>query len=178
VYLAYGSNIDPGRLAAYVDGSDAGSPWGSHRGSTDRTPTRVVGAGWLRGRLCFGGRSRRWGGGVAHAHLGHRRRELFVVRYEISRRQFLDLVSQENGGAAVALDWEALAVHGAHRCTDGAYATVAAVGGDGGGLLVTGGGSVAPQDPSEAYLTVVRSGLRAYLDEATTTAYLGRSLAR
>ncbi len=64
-YVAYGSNLQAARFGCYLAG---GRPPGARReyaGCRDTTPWRVEAPVTVPGRLCFGGVSPTWGGGLA-----------------------------------------------------------------------------------------------------------------
>jgi hypothetical protein len=176
VYLAYGSNVDPDRLQAYITGSDATSPYGAHVGSADHTPVRMLGTAWVRGHLRFGGTSLRWGGGVALADQRVREPQLFVVRYEVSRRQLVDLVGQENRNTVATIDWDVLDRDGRCRVAEHLYDTLAAPGPDPSEVLLTSGSHGPRRPPAERYLAVLQAGLRAHLGTAAAERYLAAAL--
>ncbi len=175
-YLAYGSNTWPTRFRAYIDGAGADSPFGPHGGSTDRSPTRVLGTRWIVGRLMFGGSSRRWGGGVAFALPGEPGPGIFVVEYEITRAQLTDLAMQENGNdAQTRVDWHELARSGDTVVSQGLYGRLTMVGPRPAALL-TAPDAPKPAAPTPAYLQTVRRGLRHWLGASRADAYLAESL--
>ena len=64
-YVAYGSNLQAARFGCYLAG---GRPPGARReyaGCRDTTPWRAAAPVTVPGRLCFGGVSPTWGGGLA-----------------------------------------------------------------------------------------------------------------
>jgi hypothetical protein len=65
-YVAYGSNLQAARFGCYLAG---GRPPGARReyaGCRDTTPWRDAAPVEVPGRLCFGGVSPTWGGGLAY----------------------------------------------------------------------------------------------------------------
>jgi hypothetical protein len=93
-YVAYGSNLSRERFRAYLEG---GVPAGSRRtylGARDRTPPRRSESMWLPGRLCFGGRSTVWGGGLAFLDIDGDAR-VAVRAHLVTFGQFSDVVTQE-----------------------------------------------------------------------------------
>ena len=94
VYGGYGSNADRARLEEYIFGStDRGH--GPHRGSADRSPIRAGPLTTISGRLYFGGRSKRWGAGVAFIDQTIRDSAVYVQTYRISETQLRDIARQE-----------------------------------------------------------------------------------
>jgi hypothetical protein len=104
-YASYGSNMWWDRFRCYLDG---GTPPGAsethvHDGARDPSPptdSRVV---RLPYRMYFAGRATRWdGGGVSfldHARVDHHE-GAWGRAWRISKEQFDDVVSQENGLSA------------------------------------------------------------------------------
>jgi hypothetical protein len=182
-YVSYGSNMSAARLACYVRG---GRPPGGSRvnpGCRDRTlPERDVPVD-LPGTLYFAGKSPQWGGGVAfydHEEPGFTAARGYLVTYG----QLADIAAQEMYRDPSDEDpLEDLVanplVGGRHEVGPGRYETLVEVGRYDGLPLLTftsphGVGHVEHTPPTEAYLDLIRTGLResrAWDDEAVT-AYL------
>lgn len=105
-YVAYGSNLSAARLRCYLQG---GTPTGARRaqpGARDPRPPSGDRRHDLPHALGFGGRSRKWGGGVAFLDVRRRGRTLGRA-WRLTVGQLADLVAQENDlapGAVVLTD--------------------------------------------------------------------------
>lgn len=102
-YVAYGSNLCATRLGCYLEG---GTPAGGRRetaGARDPRPPR----GWRRvvlpHPLWFGGPSRTWRGGPAFLDVDGAG-EAVGRAWLVTRDQLADVVAQENGLAAGAVE--------------------------------------------------------------------------
>lgn len=107
-YLAYGSNLCPGRFHAYILG----------KSFKDRIPERgcrnkclpKAEAGHIGcGRLILGSWSKSWNSAIAFLEVGAHGSQFFGRRYRITWEQFLDVAFQENGQApgdtAIDIQW-------------------------------------------------------------------------
>lgn len=96
-YVSYGSNMDPRRLRAYLEGGAPPGGAAEHPGARDGAPPADSAGVTLPGRMYFAGRSRVWdGGGVAfydHDAAGPTPARAFLVTAE----QFTDIAAQEMG---------------------------------------------------------------------------------
>ncbi len=186
VLCSYGSNIDGRRFRAYIHGSSADSGFGEHRGSADAGGFREVGTAWIDGELRFGGTSRRWSGhGMAYADVPRGESErssdrLFVVMYDIGWQQFLDVVSQENGGVDVHVDPDQLFSEGQSIVSDKFYdcAVALKVGAHDRCILLTHDGLATFNAPAPDYLDIIVGALGRRLPAPQWRAYLDRALAR
>lgn len=187
-YVSYGSNMCFARFACYIEG---GLPPGGTRenpGARDRRlPERTIPVD-LPGTVYFAGDSPQWGGGVAfydHATPGRASARGYLVTAE----QFADIAAQEMyrlprpGDPLADLVLSPLD-GGRHELGPGRYETLLDVGEHEGLPLLTftsphGLDHVEHTRPSEAYLSMVRDGLRetrgwddeeisSYLSEITT----------
>ena len=170
VYGGYGSNADQARLEEYIFGSpDRGH--GPHRGSADRSPIAAGPLTTISGRLYFGGRSKRWGAGVAFIDQTIVGSAVFVQTYRISETQLRDIARQE---AAAPEDHPVdLPERGASslfrpRANYGRLAHTSE-----GIYIVTSPGHREPSVPSVEYVRRIADGLVAGgLDRATVRDYL------
>jgi hypothetical protein len=175
-YLAYGSNLAPARLRAYIDGADAGSVYGHHEPCEDTSDTPALRAHWIRGRLVFGGRSVRWGGGTATVDLLATSEWFFAVEYELTRVQFAHLVRQESPTNTAEVDWPALLDSGRCSVGEGGHGVVARPAGHH-GLLVTTPRPPVPTSPPTAYVATMRAGLLNWMRDLEADDYLRRLVA-
>ncbi len=168
-YVSYGSNMSSARFACYLEG---GVPPGGSRenpGARDRRlPTRTIPVD-LPGTVYFAGESPQWGGGVAfydHAAPGFAAARGYLVTAE----QFADIAAQEmyraprDGDPLAELVLSPLD-GGRHQLGPGRYETLLEVGRYDDLPLLTftsphGHEDVAHTRPTEAYLSMVRDGLR------------------
>ena len=182
-YVSYGSNMSAARLACYLQG---GRPPGGSRvnpGARDRTlPARDIPVD-LPGTLYFAGESPQWGGGVAfydHDEPGFTAARGFLV----TPGQLADIAAQEmyrdpsDDDPLEDLVSRPL-VDGRHEVGPGRYETLVEVGRYDDLPLLTftsrhGHGHVEHTRPSEAYLDMIRTGLRESRawDEQQVAAYL------
>ena len=182
-YVSYGSNMSAARLACYLRG---GRPPGGSRanpGARDRTlPHRDVPVD-LPGTLYFAGESPQWGGGVAF--YDHAKPGFTAARgYLLTAGQLADVAAQEmyrdprEGDPLEDLVLRPLE-GGRHEAGPGRYETLVEVGRYDGLPLLTftsphGFGTVQHASPSEAYLDMLRTGLRESRawDEQQVASYL------
>lgn len=167
-YVAYGSNLDPRRLACYLEG---GRPPGGSRvnpGARDATPPQADLPVLLPGTTYFAGQSPQWGGGTAfydHDAPGGTAARAFLL----TAGQFADVTAQEmyrtpsDGDPVEELVREPLP-GGRHALGPGAYETLVAVGERDGVPMLTftaphGVGDVVHTDPSPAYLATMARGI-------------------
>jgi len=168
-YVSYGSNMSWARFACYIAG---GVPPGGSRanpGARDRTlPERAVPVD-LPGTVYFAGESPQWGGGVAfydHTVPGSTAARGYLVTAE----QFADVAAQEmyrlpRHGDPLADLLLAPIDGGRHELGPGRYETLVEVGRLEDLPLLTftsphGLDHVEHTQPTEAYLSMVRDGLR------------------
>jgi hypothetical protein len=168
-YVAYGSNLAAARLACYLEG---GCPPGGSRvnpGARDRTlPARSEPVD-LPGTTYFAGESPQWGGGVAFYDPDEPGRTA-ARGYLVTTEQFADIAAQEmyrlpHDGDPLAELVRAPLDGGRHELGPGRYETLLEVGRYEGIALLTfssphGFDHVEHTRPSEAYLSVMREGLR------------------
>jgi hypothetical protein len=95
-YVAYGSNVNPERLARYFHGF-------AHGALEDAIveQAQVVD---LDRRVYFAGRSRRWDGGVAFVSLTREPAGARGRAYPLTVEQFGHLIERENAGTAMVID--------------------------------------------------------------------------
>ncbi len=168
-YVSYGSNMAAERLSCYVLG---GCPPGGTRvnpGARDPSPPARSLPVDLPGTVYFAGESPQWGGGVAF--YDHETPGRAVGRgYLVSSGQFADIVAQEvyrvpqEGDPLEAVVTSPLR-SGGHTLGPGRYETLLEVGRYDGLPLLTftcphGAGHVPHSRPTEAYLDMMRTGLR------------------
>ena len=96
VYGAYGSNMDPTRFDKYIAGADGGEH-GAHAGSSDKTPTIVIGVRTIGAQLYFAGQSKRWGAATAYLSFVEPEAKSYLQTYSVSEQQMVDLARQEAG---------------------------------------------------------------------------------
>lgn len=97
-YVAYGSNMLPDRLNAYLVGSDDASPYGRHAAAIDTSPPLKQQSLWVKHSLYFAGSSARWQGGVAFLSLVQApNAPICAVAYLISESQLHHVIASENG---------------------------------------------------------------------------------
>ena len=158
-YAAFGSNLLPSRLGAYLGG---GRPAGSRRtysGGRDTAPPRESRTVTLPGHLHFGGLSTVWGGGLAFYDPA--RRDRCTVRaYLITFGQFSDLVAQEarrSVGTDLVLASDGHTYHGLSVI----YDAVVPIGELDGRPMLTLTTTAVHQEnaPSAEYVTVILAGL-------------------
>ena len=186
-YVAYGSNADPGRFAAYLAG---GRPPGAARhylGCRDRSAAMQATPLVVGHRRYFAGESAVWGGGIAF--LDPRPTPAARTRcvgYRITLEQLVDVAAQENGGEAGDLvvpdvlpaAGEVQAVAGARRSYD-TFLGLPAVGGTP-AVTLTCATRLRPETvPGPEYLGLVVAGIARHHGEAPDAVLaelLGRSL--
>jgi hypothetical protein len=165
-YAAYGSNLDPVRLADYLDRA------------RDRRPPAASSGTALDHQLRFGGTSRKWGGGVAFVDPLPGSGRSLVRRWLVTADQFADVYAQENGAGAgdVEVDLDALAAAGQLDVAAGRYGRLLHLGHHDGHPVVTFTSPEPPaaSSPTGAYLARLAVGLREShrLDDAALVAYL------
>ncbi|CAN5342391.1 hypothetical protein BH09ACT12_BH09ACT12_09620 [soil metagenome] len=163
-YAAYGTNLDPARLACYLEG---GTPSGGTRstpGARDPRPPRDVRRVQLPGSVYFAWTSPTWGGGVAFldpTDSGTSAGQAYLLTGE----QFSDVVAQEMHRApGVDLDLTLLGGRPSWAFGEGRYETLHVVAEiDGVPVVTFTAPTSAPLDfraPSAAYLRVMGRGLR------------------
>lgn len=173
--LAFGSNVNADRLQAYISGSASNARYGTHTGSLDPTPPTQVASDWIRGRLRFGGVSRRWGPhGIAYADLAGPAKRLFVVEYEMSWQQLVDLVAQENGMRSLEIDTLELEQNGLTTVSDRFYNSLVKFdrGADSPAVLLTHLGPTRYKPPAPRYIEVIREGLEDFMSPDEAARYL------
>ena len=158
-YAAFGSNLLPSRLGAYLAG---GRPPGSRRtysGGRDAAPPRESRTVTLPGHLHFGGVSTVWGGGLAFYEPGPSG-SVHGRAYLITFGQFSDLVAQEarrSVGTDLVLASDGHTYHGLSAI----YDAVVPVGDlDERPMLTLTTTALHPSNaPSAAYVAVILAGL-------------------
>ncbi|MAS56211.1 MAG: histone deacetylase [Pimelobacter sp.] len=162
-YAAYGSNLDPRRLACYLEG---GTPPGGSRatpGARDPRPPRAARALMLPGDVYFAWDSPTWGGGVAFLDPEGAGTSPGCA-YLLSQEQFSDVVAQEmHRPPGTDLDLGVLGGRRSWAFGEGRYETMHVLGEvDGVPVVTFTAPSTAPLDyraPSRSYLTVMGLGL-------------------
>ncbi|MEN8672665.1 histone deacetylase [Nocardioides sp.] len=162
-YAAYGSNLDPRRLACYLEG---GTPPGGSRatpGARDPRPPRAARALMLPGDVYFAWDSPTWGGGVAFLDPEGAGTSPGCA-YLLSQEQFSDVVAQEmHRPPGTDLDLGVLGRRRSWAFGEGRYETMHVLGEvDGVPVVTFTAPSTAPLDyraPSRSYLTVMGLGL-------------------
>lgn len=182
-YVSYGSNMSAARLVCYLQG---GVPPGGSRanpGARDRTlPERTIPVD-LPGTVYFAGESPQWGGGVAF--YDHDVPGPSLARgYLVTAEQLADIAAQEMyrepRDCHPVVDLVGVPLDGGrHELGPGRYETLLEVGRHDDLPLLTftsphGLDQVEHTRPSEAYLSMVATGLRESRgwDDARATAYL------
>jgi len=162
-YAAYGSNLDPRRLACYLQG---GTPPGGSRatpGARDPRPPRAARAVSLPGDVYFAWNSSTWGGGVAFLDPVAAGTSPGCA-YLLTHEQFSDVVAQEmHRPPGVDLDLGVLGGQRSWAFGDGRYETMHVLDAiDGVPVVTFTAPTTAPLDylaPSGSYLTVMGVGL-------------------
>ncbi|MET9484196.1 histone deacetylase [Streptomyces sp. NPDC006638] len=180
-YLAYGSNMDLGRLAYYLAGGRPPGAARAYRGCRDpRPPERSVPVE-VPGAVYFATESSVWGGGRAFYDPDAPGRVLGRAHL-VTAGQFSDIAAQEMyGEPGTDLDLAEVVSAGGGRVVrgEGRYETLVCPGALDGAPVVTftapwGAGDVEPNAPSAAYLAFLGKGLLATgaWDAETVVAYL------
>ncbi|MFS0674015.1 hypothetical protein [Ornithinibacillus sp. 179-J 7C1 HS] len=165
-YASYGSNLLKERFLAYIYG---GMPLGSDRseqGARDKTPPKSDERIDMPFPLYFSKNKSKWGkGGVAFIGTDSSPKVNTIGRmYLITEEQFLDVVSQENGGMDMSLNLDEVQEKGFVDIHDGWYNRIVYVGERYGAPIFTFTSShslyhVFFTTPSVAYLSVITKGL-------------------
>lgn len=166
-YAAYGSNLDPERLAIYL------------AMARDRRAPQASSAAAVDHQLRFGGTSQRWdGGGVAFLDPAPGTGRALVRQWLLDVDQLADVYAQENGHpvGAAALDLAGLEAAGQLDALPGRYGRLVHLGHHHGRAVVTFTAAEPPAEtsPSGRYLTRLATGLRDGhgLDDAAIVSYL------
>jgi hypothetical protein len=165
-YAAYGSNLDPDRLAVYLDAC------------RDRRRPEATGAAVADHQLRFGGSSTRWGGGVAFLDPSPGSGRALVRRWLVTAEQLADVYAQENGRpvGSVEVDLGALDDAGHVDGLPGRYGRLVHLGHHAERPVVTFTAAEPPPAaaPSVAYLARLVVGLRQAhrLDDDAIVSYL------
>lgn len=163
-YVAYGSNLDPGRFRHYLQG---GAPTGARRevpGARDGTPPREERAVTVPGRMFFGWTSPTWGGGICF--LDAAADDVALGRaYLITEQQLADVAAQEmHREPGQDLELGEVLANRRHRVGPGRYETLHLLGELEGAPLITFSlddpSAVEANAPTEPYLARVSRGLR------------------
>ena len=156
VYGAYGSNMDPTRFDKYIAGADGGEH-GAHAGSSDKTPTIVIGVRTIGAQLYFAGQSKRWGAATAYLSFVEPDAKAYLQTYSVSEQQMVDLARQEAGvssGTIVSIPPRGESLEFAPKSRYGVLDTT-----DSGIVVLTTNQDLAPGIPSEPYLRPIVRGL-------------------
>ncbi|MFF4604746.1 histone deacetylase [Streptomyces sp. NPDC001339] len=172
-YAAYGSNMDPDRLACYLAG---GRPGGGRRdcpGCRDASPPAHTVPVMLPGLLYFATESQIWTGGRAFYDPGRGRPgatepcEIPAHAYLLTLSQFSDIAAQEMYRApGEDLDLAEVLAHGRARLGPGCYETLVCTGLLDGHPVLTftapwssTDGTVGLNPPAAAYLRHIAAGI-------------------
>ena len=172
VYGAYGSNMDPTRFDKYIAGSDAGEH-GAHRGSSDKTPTTVVGVRTIGAQLYFAGHSQRWGAATAFLSFLNPDIEAkaYLQTYSVSEQQMTDLARQEGGVPSETMVNIPLRGGSVEFASESRYGCLNTT--DTGIVMLTTNKDLPPGIPSEPYLRPMVQGLvAAGISESEVVEYL------
>ena len=181
-YAGFGSNLSGERLSKYLQGGSAQGASRAERGARDPAlPThseRFV----TQHQLYFALESTKWGGGgVAFLSPEPTANSLLNARchlHRITSEQFGDVYAQENRQPGpITLDFDLLEIGSPLDLLDTVYGRVLMLDTHSNGepiVTFTSAVGLQPNPPSEAYLNVVRSGLKEAfaLDERAIADYL------
>ena len=93
-YAAFGTNLSQARMACYLEGAQPPGASRADEGCRDPTPPREVRTLTIPGSVRVGGRSGKWGGGMAF-YVPEGEGEVHVRAYLLRWEQLCDLVAQE-----------------------------------------------------------------------------------
>jgi tetratricopeptide (TPR) repeat protein len=166
-YASYGSNLCSRRFMSYLEGGQPDGASGSHPGCRDKTPPKDDQPVKISYPLYFAKQSSRWdGGGVAFIGFKKEETEATLGRmYLITEQQFIDVVSQENDGASISIDFQKARQQGSMVFHESWYGKIVYLGEQDGFPIYTftSGKNIAletPVAPSPQYLQYIISGLK------------------
>jgi tetratricopeptide (TPR) repeat protein len=166
-YASYGSNLCSRRFMGYLEGGQPDGASGCHPGCRDRTPPKDDQPIKISYPLYFAKQSPAWGGrGVAFIGLRKEETEATLGRmYLITEQQFIDVVSQENDGANISIDFQEVKQRGSMVFHESWYGNIVYLGEQDGFPIYTftSGKNIAleaPVAPSAQYLQYLISGLK------------------
>jgi len=166
-YASYGSNLCSRRFMGYLEGGQPDGASGSHPGCRDKTPPKDDQPIKISHPLYFATQSPRWDGrGVAFIGLKKEETEATLGRmYLITEQQFIDVVSQENDGANISIDFQKAKQRGSMVFHESWYGSIVYLGEQDGFPIYTftSGKNIAletPVAPSPQYLQYIISGLK------------------
>ncbi|GAU67350.1 hypothetical protein SSP35_04_04380 [Streptomyces sp. NBRC 110611] len=172
-YAAYGSNMDPARLACYLAGGRPSGGLRDYPGCRDPSPPARSVPVMLPGLLYFATESQTWTGGRAFYDPGREPSGapeppgIPARAYLLTLSQFSDIATQEMDRAPVGdLDLTEVLVHGRARLGPGHYETLVCAGVLDGHPVLTftapwssADGTVGLNPPAAAYLEHIAAGI-------------------
>lgn len=173
-YASYGSNLSRDRFLCYIKG---GKPRGSEKvevGCKDKSLPIKETTYIMRYPLYFAKSSERWQNkGVAFIGLNKdEKHHTYSRKYLITVEQFMDVVKQENNGAALDIDLIEIIKDGSKTLRDSWYGTILYLGEEGGYPILTFTADwdldVPYNKPSEEYLSMIINGLKTTLELENT----------
>lgn len=182
-YLSYGSNLSKDRFLCYIQGGTPNGSTTNERGCRDNTiPIKDEGY-VISYPLYFAKFANRWNGGVAFIGRSEvNNTKTFARMYLITEDQFLDVVSQENGDAAISIDLEEVISNKSLKVSEGWYGNILYIGEKDGHPIFSFTSNDDIEDakfipPSHAYLNTISLGLTETFDMAQADAlnYLSSS---
>jgi hypothetical protein len=128
-YLSYGSNLSKERFLCYIQG---GTPTGSkkaEKGCRDHSLPLKDEAYEIPYPLYFSKNSSRWNGGVAFiGKVPEKNARTLARMYLITKEQFMDVVSQENAGKQLNIDFEEVKQEKSKEIVDAWYGNILYIG--------------------------------------------------
>ncbi|CDQ18148.1 hypothetical protein SAMN05192559_102109 [Halobacillus karajensis] len=168
-YASYGSNLNRDRFLCYIKG---GKPEGSGKvevGCKDPTLPIEEATYIMHYPLYFAMESGRWqqqGVGFIGLKQDNKHRT-YSRKYLITIEQFMDVVKQENNGAALDIDLHEIMDQGYKTIKDSWYGTILYLGNEGGYPVLTFTADwdldVPFNQPSKEYLSMIIHGLKSTL---------------
>jgi tetratricopeptide (TPR) repeat protein len=166
-YASYGSNLCSRRFMSYLEGGQPDGASSSHSGCRDKTSPKDDQPIKISYPLYFAKQSPNWGGkGVAFIGLKKEETETTLGRmYLITEQQFIDVVSQENDGVNISIDFQEVRKRGSMVFHESWYGNIVYLGEQDGFPIYTftSGKNIAleaPVAPSPQYLKYIISGLK------------------
>jgi len=166
-YASYGSNLCSRRFMGYLEGGQPDGASGCYPGCRDKTPPKDDQPFKISYPLYFAKQSPTWEGrGVAFIGLRKEETEATLGRmYLITEQQFIDVVSQENDGANISIDFQKAKQRGSMVFHESWYGNIVYLGEQDGFPIYTftSGENMAleaPVAPSAQYLQYLISGLK------------------
>ena len=166
-YASYGSNLCSRKFMCYIEGGQPEGASRPHPGCRDKTPPKDDQPIKISYPLYFARQSSGWDNkGVAFIGLKKEETEATLGRmYLITEQQFIDVVSQENGGAEISIDLQKVKQQGSMVFHESWYGNILYLGEQNGFPIYTftSGKNIAlepPVAPSPEYLQAIISGLK------------------